>query len=171
MLSKQTASINFEANEGAIELAHQAVSRFASDARLSHDAMLRLNLVIEELLSNTLMHGLVCPGSMVALRMRRVRDTVTVLYVDEGVGFDPTAYEAEDTEAAADAVSGAHGASRRPKGANRLSLMGEDTFTSILERVDLGGQGLPIIAAYALDARYRRTQGQNVTRLRLPCDF
>jgi serine/threonine-protein kinase RsbW len=66
-----------------------------------------LNLVLEELVANTVTYGYYDDGTRhpdrtIEIRLSRHRDTVTLVVEDDAKPFDPTLREAPDTEAALD---------------------------------------------------------------------
>ena len=65
------------------------VDRFAAEAALPADAAFQLNLVLEELVTNTINHGQVAAGDEIRLRLERRGDVVEANLVDTGAAFDP----------------------------------------------------------------------------------
>jgi anti-sigma regulatory factor (Ser/Thr protein kinase) len=111
-------------------------------AGVDHDATLRMVLIVEELLTNTVEHG---HGrdvdEPVRLALRRDGMHAVLEYEDTAPAFDPLAAARQ-----ADAQLDERVSARLP-----------------------GGVGLSLIAHMAQDARYERRNGCNCLRLRLSC--
>jgi anti-sigma regulatory factor (Ser/Thr protein kinase) len=75
------------------------VDRFAADAALPADAAFQLNLVLEELVTNTIIHGQVAPGDEIHLRLERRGDVIEADLVDTGAAFDPRTLPAPELDA------------------------------------------------------------------------
>jgi len=75
---------------GAPDAARAAVARFAAAAGLPPTVRLKAELIAEELVANTLSHGLPPPGSAIDLRLRLEPAGLLLEYVDRGCAFDPT---------------------------------------------------------------------------------
>lgn len=83
---------------GAICDALAASEAFAAEARLSDGAATRLQVVVEELITNVLRHGL---ATQVELALEALPDGVDLAVEDDGIAFDPTqpsAFAGPDTE-------------------------------------------------------------------------
>lgn len=65
------------------------VERFAEDAALPPAAVFQLNLVLEELVTNTINHGQVGADGEIRLRLERHGDVIEADLVDTGAAFDP----------------------------------------------------------------------------------
>jgi anti-sigma regulatory factor (Ser/Thr protein kinase) len=112
------------------------VERFAADELLPPDVAFQLNLVLEELVTNTVSHGHPDgPGAPIRLRMERLGDVVEVDVVDQGVAFDPRSAPAPDLDAP-------------------------------LEERCTGGLGIYFVRQFVDELDYRREDGRNHLRLR-----
>lgn len=112
------------------------VERFAEDELLPPDVAFQLNLVLEELITNTVSYG--HPdgaGAPIRLRMERLGDVVEIDVVDEGVAFDPRTAPEPDLDAA-------------------------------LEERSAGGLGIYFVRQFVDELDYRREAGRNHLRLR-----
>ncbi len=119
-------------------LAH--AQQFADSAGLCANASLRLRLVVEELFSNTVMHG--CGGDAatpVRLSLRLDATGLLLSYDDRAPAFDPTV-----------------------KSAGRQAHLQHD-----LAQRPVGQLGLPLVLGLALRSDYRYEQGWNCLRLSL----
>ena len=112
------------------------VERFGAEHGLPPGAIYELNLVLEELVTNTMSHG--HPeggGAPIRLRMERIGDVVEMDLVDEGVAFDPRDAAAPD-------------------------------LTTPLEEREAGGLGVFFVRQFVDEIDYRRADGRNHLRLR-----
>ncbi len=75
------------------------VERFAEDAALPVQAAFQLNLVLEELVTNTITHGQVAPDGEIRIALARHGDTIEAHLVDSGAPFDPRTLAAPDLDA------------------------------------------------------------------------
>ena len=123
--------------ETALQRTQAFVERFAAAEGWSVEELYRLNLALDELLSNTLEHGF--PGreseAEITVALRREGDWAICRYEDNGDPFNP--WEAEKSDP-----------------------------TLALEERSIGGWGLQLIAATLDDVSYSRDGDRNVTTLR-----
>lgn len=123
--------------ETALQRTQAFVERFATAEGWSVEELYRLNLALDELLSNTLEHGF--PGreseAEITVALRREGDWAICRYEDNGDPFNP--WEAEKSDP-----------------------------TLALEDRSIGGWGLQLIAATLDDVSYSRDGDRNVTTLR-----
>lgn len=67
--------------------AQAAVANFAAGAGLAQAATARLSVMVEEVLSNALRHGM---AQKVRLHLRSVAGGIALTFEDDGAPFDPT---------------------------------------------------------------------------------
>lgn len=116
------------------------VERFAAEAALPAAVAFQLNLVLDELVTNTISYGHPAgggsdPGAGVRLRLARHGDLLEVDLVDAGVAFDPRTLPDPDLEAP-------------------------------LEQRAVGGLGVHLVRRYVDEIDYRREGHRNHVRLR-----
>ncbi|HUN50786.1 MAG TPA: ATP-binding protein [Candidatus Sulfotelmatobacter sp.] len=108
------------------------VENFAAAHGIAADEVARLQVILEELLTNVVKYGYAEPagqGSIsVALALERGR--LSIEFDDDGVAFDPLTHQPPDLERA-------------------------------VEERPVGGLGLHILRALADEAHYRRQGGRN----------
>lgn len=75
------------------------VDDFVAEARLPADVAFQLDLVLEELLTNTVSYGAPPAGSRIEVRLARRGDEIEVELVDAGMAFDPRTLPAPDLDA------------------------------------------------------------------------
>jgi serine phosphatase RsbU (regulator of sigma subunit)/anti-sigma regulatory factor (Ser/Thr protein kinase) len=113
------------------------VERFAESQGFSAMEVYRINLALDELLTNTVEHGF--PGreqeADISVAIRSEGDSVIVRYEDNGPEFNPLEATEQDTELE-------------------------------LEERPIGGLGLQLIASTFDDVNYERANERNVTTLR-----
>ena len=113
------------------------VERFAEAQGFSAAEVYRINLALDELLTNTIEHGF--PGreqdADISVAIRSEGDSVIVRYEDNGPEFNPLQATEQDTELE-------------------------------LEERPIGGLGLQLIASTFDDVSYERADDRNVTMLR-----
>ena len=80
---------SFLADGGAPDRARVLVESFATSNSLGHDSQLRLELVLEELVMNTLAHGAAPEDSQIRVQLHMSGGLVRILYEDHGIPFDP----------------------------------------------------------------------------------
>ena len=123
--------------ETALQRTQAFVERFTAAEGWGADDLYRLNLALDELLTNTLEHGF--PGreseAEITVALRREGEWAICRYEDNGDPFNP--WEAEKSDP-----------------------------TLALEERSLGGWGLQLIAATLDDVSYAREGDRNVTTLR-----
>lgn len=101
----------------------------------SHTTQQRLQLIAEELMTNTIKYGYPDqPRGSFTLAINIHQTNAEIIYTDDGIPFDPT---------------------HPPE---------VDTGLSVADR-PIGGLGLHLIAQLCPDSHYCRTQGQNQLRL------
>jgi anti-sigma regulatory factor (Ser/Thr protein kinase) len=112
------------------------VERFAAEESLPAEDAFQLNLVLEELITNTVSYG--HPdgsGPPIQLRMERRGDVVEAHLVDAGIAFDPRNAPEPDLDAP-------------------------------LEERRTGGLGVFLVRQFVDELDYRREDGRNHLRLR-----
>lgn len=67
------------------------LERFCAEAGVGAKAANRLQVIIEELVSNTIRHGMAGGGPPIALRLRAEAERLVLVVRDGGRPFDPTA--------------------------------------------------------------------------------
>ena len=125
-------------NLGELARLTAGMARFCRLHKLGDDVEFDLNLVLEELFTNTVRHG-GCEGleGAAEVRLDVVADGVVLDYADRGMPFDPTAAPAPD-----------------------LSVPLEDRRA--------GGLGIHLMKQIMRDFEYRRCDGWNRVRMRRP---
>jgi len=111
------------------------VHRFLEPVGLSDSALRDVRLLLDELLTNSVQHGL--KGSTrptIHVELHVTGDTCEITLRDNGMEFDPTGAPPVDTDAA-------------------------------LEDRDIGGLGVHICRQVADDVSYRRALGENIVKL------
>ena len=112
------------------------VERFAEAQGFETADVYRINLALDELLTNTIEHGF--PGRAheadISVAIRSEGDSVIVRYEDNGAEFNPLQATEQDTELE-------------------------------LEERPIGGLGLQLIASTFDTVHYERTDGRNITTL------
>ena len=112
--------------------------RFALAANLSLENKLRLNLILDEVISNIAHHGLCnAPGHLIHLTFRIAAESVDIVVTDDAPPFDPFA--------------------PRPE---RPDLPIED--------IAIGGLGLRLIETFTTGKDYHRAGNRNVVGLTFP---
>ena len=112
------------------------VERFAAAEALPAEVAFQLNLVLEELVTNSVSHGKAgTAGGTIRLRLERNGDVVEADLVDEGVAFDPNTIAPPDLDA------------------------------PLAER-PVGGLGVFLVRQFVDELDYRREAGCNHLRLR-----
>jgi serine/threonine-protein kinase RsbW len=74
------------------------IDTFAAEAALPADAAFQLNLVLEELVTNTINYGQ-APEAPIRVRLERHGEIVEADLIDGGVAFDPRTLPPPDVEA------------------------------------------------------------------------
>lgn len=95
------------------------------------DLVLRSNLILEELILNTLTHGRTSGLSDIEITLESGENSVTITVVDDGAAFDPLNDE-----------------------------LTPETELPLQER-SIGGLGLHLVRTMAEDLSYRHTDGKN----------
>ena len=113
-------------------------AQFCREHALGDDVEFDLNLVLEELFTNTVRHG-GCQGieDAAEVRFALLPDGVGLEYADRGMPFDPTAAPPPD-------------------------------LTAPLEERRIGGLGIHLIRQIMRDFEYQRLNGWNRIRMRRP---
>ena len=113
------------------------VERFAGSEGFDESTMYRINLALDELLTNTIEHGFPdrVDEAQISVAMRIEGEQIVVRYEDNGPAFNP------------------------------LEAVDQDTELELEER-PIGGLGLQLIAATFDAVDYERSDGRNVTTLR-----
>jgi len=112
------------------------VERFAAAEGLPADVVFQLNLVLEELVTNSVSHGRAgAGGATIRLRLERTGDVVEADLVDDGVAFDPNTVAPPDLD------------------------------VPLAER-PVGGLGVFLVRHFVDELDYRREGGRNHLRLR-----
>ena len=130
---------SYPANRCALPAMVAAVGSACEASALPRALRLRIELVVEELVANTLAHGYreAAEGKHIWMRVSTDPDGVSLSYQDEGPPFNPLAAGPDSAERAV--------RSGRP-----------------------GGVGGAIIGALPVEARYARIDGRNALELRFP---
>ena len=82
----------FPAKLGAWHLAREFLERFCADASLARTPGLRLNLILEELFTNTVNHGHRGDSDfLIWITLSEFDRKVVVTYLDQGLPFNPLA--------------------------------------------------------------------------------
>ena len=113
------------------------IERFVESEGFEPAEVFRINLALDELLTNTVEHGFEgrVAAADISVAIRSEGDTVVVRYEDNGIEFNP------------------------------LQAIEQDTELELEER-PIGGLGLQLIAATFDAVSYERVNGRNVTTLR-----
>lgn len=90
----------------AINDAMAQIAGFAELAKLASEETIKLQLVIEELMTNSIRHGGATSESQIEVELLSLDDRVTIQYVDHGKPFDPIAYQPPSPEDQGDAGYG-----------------------------------------------------------------
>ncbi|MEO8602268.1 MAG: ATP-binding protein [bacterium] len=122
------------------ELARLAafVEQFADEAALAVAVAFQLNLVLDELVTNSIDYGhaeATRGSATIHLRLERVADVVEVDLIDEGLAFDPR-------------------------------TLPEPNLDAPLAERPIGGLGIHLVRRYVDEFDYRREGGRNHIRLR-----
>lgn len=119
------------------------VEDFCARHGIAHDDVLKLILVVEELFTNTVLHGYGgdCDAT-VRVVLTKASDGIALLYEDAAKPYDPLARLAA-----------------RPQPAHDATAMSRA----------VGGLGVQLVARLASRARYAYEDGHNRLWLRLPC--
>lgn len=137
-----TIDLSADLNEALTVLA-EAVERFAEAEAVAGVLSFRLNLVLDELVTNCVSYALQdVPEPQLRLCLRRCADALVAELEDNGPAFDPL------TEAPT-----------------------PDTTLELEER-NIGGLGVYFVKQFAADAEYERVDGLNriILRLNLEAD-
>ena len=112
------------------------VERFAAAESLPTEDAFQLNLVLEELITNTMSHGHAAgTGGSIRVRLERTGDVVEADLIDQGMAFDPR------------------------------TLPDPALDTPLAERA-VGGLGVFLVRQFVDELDYRREEGSNHLRLR-----
>ena len=122
-----------------VSLADEVV-RWGSEAGLAEAAVFQINLVLEELVTNVITHGLGVgqPGG-IRVRIERIGDRLEIALVDDALPFDPFSIPTPD-------------------------------LTTDMEDRPIGGLGVHLIRTLMDEWGYARMGGQNVVWLRKTLD-
>ena len=141
---EKTLILRFKAEMKTVESILNLVQEWSIEQRIDHDGRSRLRLVLEELLVNICLHGLV--GTMVDLRLelkktvssenQQIAPLVEINIKDAGPQFNPLKYENVPASNQQDSV--------------------------------LGGRGLILVRLLTAGGQYQHHDGLNVLRLNLP---
>jgi anti-sigma regulatory factor (Ser/Thr protein kinase) len=136
MRSAAMAEITLRTDPSELAALAAFVERFAATESLSAQVAFQLNLVLEELVVNSAVHGRREGGAgTICIRLERCGEMVDVDLVDDGVAFDPRTLPAPDLDAP-------------------------------LEERDVGGLGVFLVRQLVDELDYRREDGRNHLRLR-----
>lgn len=92
MKNQTQAEAMFPAKLGAWHLAREFLERFCAEASLARTPSLRLNLILEELFTNTVNHGHRGDSDfLIWISLSEFDRKVVVTYLDQGVPFNPLA--------------------------------------------------------------------------------
>jgi len=130
------ATFALSGNLAELQRLSAEVARFCREQRLDNEVAFDLNLALEELFTNTVMHG-GCQGmaDAVHIRLERVGDGVRVEFCDRGRAFDP------------------------------VSAPGPDLVSPLEER-RAGGLGIHLVRKIMSDLRYQRSDEWNLITMR-----
>lgn len=117
------------------------VEAFCDAHGIGHDDRLRVVLIVEELVTNTVLHGH-ASGAPISLTLARDARSVTLLYEDKAPAFDPTPWLSHSHDALDEEVSA------RP----------------------VGNLGLRLIGQFATGFRYAREGEHNRLWITVTCD-
>ncbi len=121
---------------GEVARAHAAFAEFAVARALPDGVRRNLSVVLDELLANTLSHGLAGrAGGTVSMDVKLAADRLTVTLTDDGAPFDP------------------------------FSRAAPDTTLSVADR-PIGGLGIHLVRQLVDEASYERRGDHNVVVLR-----
>jgi serine/threonine-protein kinase RsbW len=132
------AEIRLDGDMAELARLSAEVARFCHEASLDDSVEFNLNLILEELFVNVVMHG-GCKGMKNAAAVRLARESdggVAVEFADRGAAFDPAGAPSPDLAA--------------PLAERRV-----------------GGLGLHLVRSLAPSVDYRREDGWNHLKLRL----
>jgi anti-sigma regulatory factor (Ser/Thr protein kinase) len=134
----QSTSLLLDGNLGELRRLAEETAGFCRRHALGGDVEFDLNLVIEELFTNTVRHG-GCDGveRAVEVRLTMLPDGVRLEYADRGTPFEPLAAPPPDLAAP-------------------------------LEERRFGGLGIHLVRQIMRDFEYQRTNGWNRTSMRRP---
>lgn len=129
------------AAETAVTESLADVGRFAAAARLAPGMRQRLSVVVDEIISNIVIHGAPPVGSVITWKFQFAEDALRLVFTDAGAQFDPRGAVAPlpDDEAAIVAAA--------------------------LERT--GGLGWRLVLAWCDIVAYEREDGRNRLELKL----
>ena len=121
------ASLRVEARLDALPEIRSFVGRLAEQAGLDRRAIYRLQLAVDEIATNVVIHGRPADGGddrSIALDATITRESLTVVVEDEGPVFDPLGHTAPDADALARPIQ------ERPVGGLGvfLAIRGVDEF-------------------------------------------
>ena len=134
---KPVAASAFAARMASLSDVIGLVEEFARGHGIARDDLLRLTLVVEELFTNTVVHGHGGDSdALIRLALGATEAEVCLLYEDDAPPFDASAGVAEHASDPGD--TGATGTDRR-----------------------VGGLGLRLVAHHAARLRYAREEGRN----------
>src|SRR5262249_25164455 len=112
------------------------VERFAAAESLPAEVAFQLNLVLEELVTNTVSHGQAAgAGGSIRVRLERNGDVIEADLVDHGLAFDPR-------------------------------TLPEPALDRPLAERPIGGLGVYLVRQFVDELDYRREEGSNHLRLR-----
>jgi serine/threonine-protein kinase RsbW len=111
------------------------VARWGREAGLAEGAVFQVNLVLEELATNVILHGLgVGPPGWISVRIERSDDRLEIVVADNARAFDPFAAPPPD-------------------------------LTADMEHRPVGGLGVHLVRTFMDEWRYARVGEQNVVWL------
>ena len=109
------------------------VEQFGDENRLPQPTVFVINLALDELITNAVMHGTFeVPDPTIDIHLKADGNVVTLTMEDNGSPFDPTATESADVDT-----------------------------TSALEDRAVGGLGLHLVRTFAHDMSYEFVDGRN----------
>jgi len=135
VLKHPSVSIVYRTLEPNLSLMVESVERFAGQADIDETTALRLQLILEELITNALTHGRtedVAPR--VEINLWRDDSLLKIEVADNGRAYDPLMHPPPDLD-------------------------------SPLEERPIGGLGIHLMREYTESAEYQRYEGRNVLRL------
>jgi anti-sigma regulatory factor (Ser/Thr protein kinase) len=134
----RNSALLLNGNLGELERLTAETAQFCREHTLGDDVEFDLDLVLEELFTNSVRHG-GCGGveRVAEVRLAMLPDGVGLEYADQGTPFDPTAAPAPDLSAP-------------------------------LEERRAGGLGIHLMRQIMRDFEYRRCNGWNRIRMRRP---
>jgi len=134
----QSTNLVLDGNLGELERVTAEAARFCRQHGLDGDVEFDLNLVLEELFTNTVRHG-GCEGveGAAEVLLAMLPDGVRLEYADRGTPFDPLAAPRPD-------------------------------LTAPLEDRRIGGLGIHLMRQIMRDFEYQRSNGWNRTSMRRP---